>query len=85
VWRPIAADLEPDLPALPVVTQRWPLILQQEESLKLAVSDYVDRIVDRRGLRQRVITQPRPGADHVGKVALEPGRSPSRHNPRRGT
>jgi hypothetical protein len=45
------------------VTQRWPLILQQEELLKLAVSDYVDRIVDGRGLRQRVITQPRPKGD----------------------
>jgi hypothetical protein len=26
----------------------------------LALSDYIDRIVDGRGLRQRVITQPRP-------------------------
>jgi hypothetical protein len=44
----------------PMVTQRWPLIVQQEKLLKLAVSDYSDRIVDGRGLRKRVITQPRP-------------------------
>ena len=31
--------------------------------LRLALSDYIDRIVDGRGLRQRVITQPRPFAD----------------------
>jgi hypothetical protein len=31
--------------------------------LKSAVSDYIDRIVHGRGLRQRVITQPRPQAD----------------------
>jgi hypothetical protein len=31
--------------------------------LKSAVSDYIDRIVNRRGPRQRVITQPRPDAD----------------------
>jgi hypothetical protein len=31
--------------------------------LKSAVSDYIDRIVGGRGLRQRVITQPRPLAD----------------------
>jgi hypothetical protein len=43
-----------------MVTQRWPLIVQQEKLLRLAVLDYIDRIVDRRGLRQRVITQPRP-------------------------
>jgi hypothetical protein len=43
-----------------MVTQRWPLIVQQEKLLKLAVSDYSDRIVDGRGLRKRVITQPRP-------------------------
>jgi glutathione-regulated potassium-efflux system ancillary protein KefC len=36
--------------------------------LRLAVSDYIDRIVDGRGLRQRVITQPRPEAD------IRPGR-----------
>ena len=53
-------------PALPIVTQRWSLILQQEKLLTLAVSDYIDRIVDGRGLRQRVITQPRPGADILG-------------------
>ena len=31
--------------------------------LRSAVSDYIDRIVDGRGPRQRVITQPRPGTD----------------------
>ena len=41
------------------------LIVQQEKLLKLAVSDYIDRIVDGRRLRQRVITQPRPVADFV--------------------
>jgi hypothetical protein len=46
-------------PALPMVTQRWPLIVQQEKLLRLAVSDYIDGIADRRGLRQRVITQPK--------------------------
>ena len=46
-----------------MVTQRGLLIVQQEQLLRLAVSDYIDRIVDGRGLRQRVITQPRPGAD----------------------
>ena len=47
------------------MTQRRPLIVQQEKLLKLAVSDYIDRIVDGRRLRQRVITQPRPVADFV--------------------
>jgi hypothetical protein len=31
--------------------------------LRSAVSDYIDRIVDGRGPRQRVITQPRPNPD----------------------
>jgi hypothetical protein len=31
--------------------------------LRSAVSDYIDRIVDGCGLRQRVITQPRPIRD----------------------
>jgi hypothetical protein len=38
--------------------------------LRSAVSDYIDRIVDGRGLRQRVITQPRPTADYIGGKAL---------------
>ena len=33
--------------------------------LRSAASDYIDRIVDGRGLRQRVITQPRPAPDIV--------------------
>ncbi len=45
------------------MTQRRPLIVQQEKLLRSAVSDYIDRIVDGCGLRQRVITQPRPQAD----------------------
>src|SRR5258708_16909185 len=43
--------------------QRRPLIVHQEKLLRSVVSDYIDRIVDGRGLRQRVITQPRPVAD----------------------
>ena len=34
--------------------------------LRSAVSDYIDRIVDGRGPRQRVITQPRPIAEVLG-------------------
>jgi hypothetical protein len=44
------------------MTQRWPLIVQQEKLLGSAVSEHIDRIMDGRGLRQRVITQPRPKA-----------------------
>src|SRR4051812_40365445 len=47
------------------MTQRRLPIVQQEKMLKSAVSDYIDRIVGGRGLRQRVITQPRPIADHL--------------------
>jgi hypothetical protein len=46
------------LPSFPLDGSETVLIVQQEKLLKLAVSDYVDRIVDGRGLRQRVITQP---------------------------
>ena len=42
--------------------------------LKSAVSDYIDRIVGGRGLRQRVITQPRPVAD-IGSADLVHGAS----------
>ena len=45
------------------MTQKRPLIVQQEKLLRSAVSDYIDRIVDGCGLRQRVITQPRPGTE----------------------
>jgi hypothetical protein len=54
-----------------MVTQRGLLIVQQEQLLRLAVSDYIDGIVDGRGLRQRVITQPRPGAD-IGRTEIRP-------------
>ena len=37
--------------------------------LRSAASDYIDRIVDGRGLRQRVITQPRPMSD-IRRVAI---------------
>jgi hypothetical protein len=37
--------------------------------LRSAVSDYIDRIVDGRGLRQRVITQPRPEPDMPTQAA----------------
>jgi hypothetical protein len=46
------------------MTQRTGLIVQQDKLLKPAVSDYIDRIVDGRGLRQRVLTQPRPETDN---------------------
>ena len=36
-----------------------------------AVSDYIDRIVDGRGPRQRVITQPRPEPDIEPRHRLE--------------
>jgi len=48
------------------MTRRRPLIVQQEKLLRSAVSDYIDRIVDGCGLRQRVITQPRPEGDILG-------------------
>jgi hypothetical protein len=38
------------------MTQRRPLIVQQEKMLGSALADYIDQIVDGRGLRQRVIT-----------------------------
>ncbi len=42
------------------------LIDQRKTMLKLAGSDYIDRIVDGRGPRQRIITQPRPFPDIEG-------------------
>jgi hypothetical protein len=51
------------LPGIPYDDSGKVLIVQQEKLLKSAVSDYIDRIVNRRGPRQRVITQPRPIAD----------------------
>ena len=39
--------------------------------LKSAVSHYIDRIVDGRGLRQRVITQPRPIAEVIAFYARQ--------------
>jgi hypothetical protein len=51
------------------MTQRWLPIVQQEKMLKSAVSNYIDRIVGGRGLRQRVITQPRPEADIDAEAA----------------
>lgn len=54
-------DLEPDIAQhAPRGLRGGPLIVQQEKLLRLAVSDYIDRIVAGRGLRQHVITQPRP-------------------------
>ena len=52
------------------MTQRRPLIVQQEKLLGSAVSNYLDRIVDGCGLRQRVITQPRPISDIGGQIAV---------------
>ena len=51
------------LPGIPYDDSGKVLIVQREKLLKSAVSDYIDRIVNRRGPRQRVITQPRPICD----------------------
>jgi hypothetical protein len=51
------------LPGIPYDDSGKVLIVQQEKLLKSAVSDYIDRIVNRRGPRQRAITQPRPEGD----------------------
>jgi hypothetical protein len=51
------------LPSTPLDDSEAALIVQQEKNLRSAASDYIDRIVDSRGLRQRVITQPRPKGD----------------------
>ena len=56
------------LPGIPYDDSGKVLIVQREKLLKSAVSDYIDRIVNRRGPSQRVITQPRPRAD-VGCLA----------------
>jgi hypothetical protein len=45
------------------MTQRRPLIVQQEKIAQIGRVDYIDRILDGRRLRQRVITQPRPKGD----------------------
>jgi hypothetical protein len=58
------------------MTQRRLPIVQQEKMLKSAVSDYIDRIVGGRGLRQRVITQPRPEADILILGPLAAGYAP---------
>jgi hypothetical protein len=58
----LRADLVSAFSAFPTMTQKM-LIVQQEKLLKSAVSGYIDRIVDHRGLRQRVIALPRPLAD----------------------
>ena len=53
------------LPGIPYDDSGKVLIVRQEKLLKSAVSDYIDRIMNRRGPRQRVITQPRPNADKL--------------------
>ena len=64
MWKPHCAPiLSQALPVIPHDDSGKVLIVQQEKLLKLAVSDHIDRIVDRRGPRLRVITQPRPKAD----------------------
>jgi len=50
-------------PAFPTMTQRRRRIVQHKKLRRSAVSDHIDRIVDGRRLRQRVITQPRPKPD----------------------
>ena len=47
------------------MTQRRPLIVQQEKIARIGRVGHIDRIVDGRRLCQRVITQPRPIADIV--------------------
>jgi hypothetical protein len=47
------------------MTQRTDLIVQPKKLL------YIDRIVDRRGLRQRVITQPRPLGDISDQICCD--------------
>jgi len=65
-------DLEPDIAQhAPRGLRGGPLIVQQEKLLRLAVSDYIDRIVAGRGLRQHVITQPRP-MDEFAEHVLRP-------------
>jgi len=76
VETPLRVDLEPDLAQHSHGDSEGPLIDQQEKLLKLAVSDYIDRIVDCRGPRQRVITQPRPEADI--RAAANKQKSPGR-------
>jgi hypothetical protein len=64
VWKPHCVPISSQaLPGIPYDDSGKVLIVQQEKLLKSAVSDYIDRIVDGRGLRQRVITQPRPNPD----------------------
>jgi hypothetical protein len=58
------------LPSIPYDDSETVLIDQQQKLLKLAVSDYIDRIVHCRGPRKRVITQPRPFSDIA--LTLEP-------------
>jgi hypothetical protein len=45
------------------MTQRRPLIVQQEKIARIGRVGHIDRIVDGRRLCQRVITQPRPNCD----------------------
>ena len=62
MWSPLRAGLEPDLAQHPLDDSEAAPDFQQEKMLRSAASDYIYRIVDGRGLRQRVITQPRPEA-----------------------
>jgi len=73
VWKPHCAPILSQ--ALPGILNNGPgkvLIVQQEKMLKSAVSDCINRIVDRHGQRQRVITQPRPMSDIGSDFLLMP-------------
>jgi hypothetical protein len=71
VWKPHCVPISSQaLPGIPYDDSGKVLIVQQEKLLKSAVSDYIDRIVDGRGLRQRVITQPRPKPDFTLRLAV---------------
>ena len=71
MWKPHCAPiLSQALPVIPHDDSGKVLIVQQEKLLKLAVSDHIDRIVDRRGPGLRVITQPRPKADKMNLKKL---------------
>jgi hypothetical protein len=72
VWKPHCVPISSQaLPGIPYDDSGKVLIVQQEKLLKSAVSDYIDRIVNRRGPRQRVITQPRPKGDIDQRFMLQ--------------
>ena len=73
MWSSLRAGLEPDLAQHPLDDSEAAPDRQQEKMLRSAASDYIDRIVDGRGLRQRVITQPRPNPEVERPSLLQRG------------